>query len=129
MILDDGTSQILLPDDLYWADELDWDPISQTQEESITGAVIIEPFETLGGRPITLMPPADDMALISRATFLQLDAWRRVKGKEMTLIFANGNQFTVIFGRPALQAKPFFGFTHRAPDEWWHGTIRFLETP
>lgn len=129
MILYDGTTQILLPDDLYWADELDWDPISQTQEESVTGAVIIEPFETLGARPITLVPPADNMAMIPRATFLLLDTWRRIKGKQMTLTFATGDSFTVIFGRPALEVRPLLGFTNRAADEWWHGTIRLLETP
>ena len=50
MQLDD----ITLPDDLLWINEFDWNPVAQSTERSLTGALLVQERQLIHGRPIVL---------------------------------------------------------------------------
>jgi len=49
--LSDGARTITLRDDVQWVDEFGWQPVSQSIDYTLTGAVVIEPYQLQGGRP------------------------------------------------------------------------------
>lgn len=94
--LSDGVDTIELHKDLLWSDEMQWNPVQQTKERSITGAAIIQSGEMLAGRPITLEAEDDRSAPHSRTTVEALRNWAAVPGKEMVLTLG-GVEYDVIF--------------------------------
>ena len=50
MQLDD----ITLPDDLLWINEFDWNPVTQSTERSLTGALLVQEEPFTHGRSISL---------------------------------------------------------------------------
>ena len=42
---------IILPDDLLWINEFDWNPVEQSQERSLTGALIVQEQAKITGPP------------------------------------------------------------------------------
>ena len=55
MILDN----IELPDDLLWVNEYSWNPVDQTTERSLTGALLVQEQSVQHGRPIQLSGSED----------------------------------------------------------------------
>ena len=45
---------ITLPDDLRWINEFEWNPVEQTTERSLTGALLVQEGQLTHGRPIVL---------------------------------------------------------------------------
>ncbi|MCS4509134.1 hypothetical protein [Xylophilus ampelinus] len=91
-----GTT-VPLPADLRWVNELEWQPVAQTAERSITGALVLDFLQLSGGRPITLQG-GDDHAWDSRAAMLLLQAWASIAGAAFTLNL-RGETFQVVFAR------------------------------
>lgn len=126
MICADGTTEIIIPDGLFWwSDELDYEAVGQTEEESVDGALIVEPFDIMQRR-MTLSPTTDNGGCLPLSTWKILRGWSNVKGKIMTNTFANGDSFSVIFARPAFKAAPLAKYSDRDPAEWWCGSIYFI---
>ncbi len=93
--LTDGVTPITLPDDIFWTDEFTWSAIKQEVEPTITGALIVESATLQAGRDITL-ESGDNFAWLTRQQVDQLQAWKNVAGKELTLTI-RGVSRTVIF--------------------------------
>lgn len=129
MILSDGVNSVTIPEEEFlWTDELGWDPLVQSLDYTVVGALIVEEWAMQAGRPITLEPLSNNRGWLLRSAWLVLDAWRNVPGKMMTLTLADASTHQVIFGRPALEAvEPLFGFTRRYGTEYWRGKIRLLK--
>lgn len=92
--------------DLHWADEIEWTPVMQGTEFSTTGALLVDLSVKQAGRPITLVG-GEQMAWITRATLLELQALAADPGREMALVL-HDRTFTVIFshdGKP-IEAEP-----------------------
>lgn len=123
-----NTTALDLPADLLWSDEFTWQPIEQSVDWTITGAVVVQTAERLAGRPITLQG-GERFAWIDRATLDQLLAWAAVPGREMTLNI-RGTQRTVIFRHnepPVIEASMLL--YHSEPDAAtpYTCTIRLME--
>lgn len=126
MILTDGALSITIPDsEFWWSNELEFEPVLQTTERTVTGALVVDQWPQDAGRPITLSPHTDRHGWLPRADWLVLDTWRATPGKTLTLTGLGASR-PVIFGRPALEAAPVYQ-TDRDDSEYWRGTLRLLE--
>ena len=66
------SATLTLNPDLKWTDENNWNPVEQTAERTITGALVVQVGAMVAGRPITLEPEDDESAWMSRADVEQL---------------------------------------------------------
>jgi hypothetical protein len=125
----DGTTTVILSDDLFWADEHQWNGIEQSAQRTITGALVVQAALRVGGRPMTLQPPDDNSAWMSRATVDGLRNLAAVPGREMTLTL-RGTTFDVIFRHHdgvAVDAKPVVFFRDEVPGDFYLVTLRLME--
>lgn len=120
---------LALPDDLYWSDEASWQPVAQSAERTITGALVVQVHARIAGRPITLEPPGGDGAWMTRADLDALLAWAAVPGGEMTLTLRGVDHLVVWRHQdaPAIQARPVVPFSDVAPGDFYTATLRFME--
>jgi hypothetical protein len=124
-----GSTTVVLSDDLFWADENNWNQVEQTATRTITGALIVQSAQRVGGRPITLQPPDDSSAWMSRDTVDQLRNLAAVAGREMTLTL-RGSTYDVIFRHHdgvAVEAKPVVFFRDEVPGDFYLCTLRLME--
>lgn len=96
--LTDGSITLDLDPDLQWTDEFEWYAVEQQAERSLTGALIIDAGVRQGGRPITLAPPDDNAAWMTRAVVTQLQAWEADTDVTLTLNL-RGTDYSVDFRR------------------------------
>lgn len=127
MTLNDGATEILLPDELVWTDELAWTAVAAQDARALGGAMVRQTSVKLAGRPITLAPPDGFYGSMLRADLLALRAWTDDPAKRMTLTFANGDAYAVRWNYPdPIKAAPLNAFTQRQPDEVWLPTFQFI---
>jgi hypothetical protein len=127
--LTDGTSTVPLPDDLFWPDEHSWNAVEQSAQRTITGALVVQSAAKVGGRPITLQPPDDSSAWLTRATVDALRNLAAVPGKTLTLTL-RGVAYTVMFRQHegvAIEARPVVFFADEAPGDFYLCTLRLME--
>lgn len=126
------TSTVALSEDLYWSDENGWFPVEQSEQRTVTGALIVSTATRIGGRPITLTPQ-DGSGLLSahmpRATLDILRTWASVPGRQMTLTL-RGVTRTVIFrhqdGSP-VEASPLVHYSDVDASDWYNVTLKLQE--
>ena len=100
---------LTLPSGLVWSDELTWTPVQQSQEYSLTGALLLEISEKQAGRPITLTGQSsgrDYTAWITRSDLLTLKAALEVPGATFTLTLHDARTFTVMAAESPLDVEP-----------------------
>ena len=123
------TSTVALSEDLYWSDENGWFPVEQSQQRTVTGALVVSTATRVGGRPITLTPEDAGSAWMSRATLDILRTWASVPGRQMTLTL-RGVTRAVIFrhqdGSP-VEASPIVHYSDVDDSDWYSVTLRFME--
>lgn len=127
--LKSGAETIVLPVDLLWVDEHNWQPVEQTANRTITGALIVESAARIGGRPITLQPEDDSSAWIELADLLALQAWAAVPGKEMQITI-RGVVRTVIFrhqDNAGVNARPVVHYNAPDSTDFYLATVKFME--
>jgi hypothetical protein len=127
--LNDGTTTITLPSDLYWEDEASWAPVEQSIERTITGALIVNVASRSGGRLITLKPEDEGSAWVTRSVLEQLRNWAAVPGKTATLTL-RGTTRSVMFRHhdgSALEASPVVHFNDVDSGDYYRCTIRLME--
>jgi len=128
IVLSKGSAALTLPDGLYWSDEHNWQPVVQSAEYSLTGALIVESAIKLAGRPITLTAD-EDRAWMPRSDLDTLYAWASSTPVAMTLIY-HGRTASVIFRHndpPAIQARPLWETWPPAGTDWLIATIKLME--
>lgn len=126
--LADSITTLALNPDLYWSDEDAWNPVQQSVERTITGALDVQVGAMVGGRPITLEPEDDDSAWMTSAQVAQLRNWAAVPGQELTLTL-RGVERTVIFRHQdgGFEARPVVHFRDRLPGDFYLCVIRLME--
>ena len=127
--LSDGVTTLDLHPDLYWVDEFEWQPVEQSAERTITGAVVLNTATRIAGRNITLAPVDDSSAWMSRTIVEALNAWANVAGKQLVLTI-RGTSYDVVFRHqdsPALDIKPVVHYNDTNGSDWYYATIRFME--
>lgn len=85
---------IALPDNLIWEDEDEWDPLSQNQDYTLTGALVVEESARLAGRPVTLAG-GKAWAWLTRAQLATLRALGDAAGVSMTLTLHDATSLAV----------------------------------
>lgn len=127
--LSNGTQTIELHPDLLWADEFGWQPVEQSVERTITGALVVMPALRVGGRPITLQPEDDTSGWMTRDTIEQLRNWAAGPGSQFVLTL-RGTPRNVVFRHqdgPGLDAKPVVHFSDMDIGDFYLATLRFTE--
>ncbi len=124
MILD----TITLPDDLLWINEFEWNPVEQTTERSLTGALLIQEGQFNYGRPIVLSGNGE-AGWVSRLTVKNLFALSKAANKIMTLTLPDSRQFSVIFDRSngaPVEAQQVLPFAYPEDSDQYLLTLRLL---
>lgn len=96
---------VALPYSLFWVNEQEWTPYRQSQDYSITGALLLQASVKLAGRPITLSGTTDS-AWITHATLTALRELLTVD--PLPLILPDGRTFSVTWDHagPPIAATP-----------------------
>lgn len=99
---------VSLPGDLVWADEFAWNPVAQSSEYSLTGALIVQAAPRLAGRPITLEAKDSGAGYVwvVRSTVLALRTLAETPGWTGTLTLADARTFSVGFREEGVLADP-----------------------
>lgn len=127
--LSDGTTTVQLNADLFWSDESEWQPVEQSVERTITGALIVSVATRNGGRPITLQPEDEGSGWMLRSTVELLRNWAAVPGKTLTLTL-RATARSVIFRHHdgvAVEATPVIHFNDVDASDWYRCTVRLME--
>lgn len=126
--LSDGTTTVVLDDDLYWSDEGSWQPVAQAVNRTITGALDIQVTALVGGRPITLEPEDDSSGWMHRAAVAQLLEMAQVPGQQLTLTF-RGSTYNVLFRHQdtPLDYRPVVHYNTAEASDYMLCTIRLME--
>jgi len=117
---------IALPVDLIWTDEFDWSPVQQSQQYTLTGALILETGVKQAGRPITLIG-GRDAAWANRATVKALYA-KLTATPPFVLTLNDARTFNVTFanGGNPVEAKPIIDFNNPDDSDVYALTLRFI---
>ena len=124
MQLDD----ITLPDDLLWINEFDWNPVAQSTERSLTGALLVQEEPFAHGRSVVLSGNGE-AGWVSRLTVQNLYALSKAANKTMTLTLPDSRQFTVIFdrsNRAPVEAQQVMPFAYPEDNDQYLLTLRLL---
>lgn len=87
LTLSDATTTLALPD-LIWEDEDQWDPLLQTTEYTLSGALVIEEATRMAGRPVTL-GGGESFGWLTRAQVATLRSLGSPAGVVLTLTLLN----------------------------------------
>lgn len=116
-----------LPRGMVWIDEHDWVPAQHATEYSITGALLVDAYERLAGRPITLQAQ-DDAGWIRRDALAALYGLASDPGATYTLTLADGRVFSVMFAPEGpIEARPVGRPELPGPDNPYIATVRLIE--
>ena len=124
MQLDD----ITLPDDLLWINEFDWNPVAQSTERSLTGALLVQEGQLSHGRSVVLSGNGE-AGWVSRLTVKSLYALSKAANKTMSLTLPDGRQFSVIFDRAngsGVETRQLMPFAYPDDDDLYLVTLRLL---
>lgn len=126
--LSDGTTTLTLHPDLFWSDENNWNPVAQTVERTITGALDVQVAALSKGRPITLEPADDSAAWMPYSAVVQLRNWAAVPGQILSLTLL-GTTRNVLFRHQdgGLEAKPVVQYQDRLSGDFFLCVIRLME--
>ncbi|WP_419534730.1 hypothetical protein [Endozoicomonas sp.] len=124
---------ITLPDDLLWINEFDWNPVEQSQERTLTGALLVQEQSKQYGRSIELSG-GQDAGWVTRSTVASLLTLSETANNVMTLTLPDLRQFSVIFDRTSgspVEAQQILPFAFPDDDYQYSLTLRLLtvETP
>lgn len=122
-----NTTTIELPADMLWMDEFTWQPVAQSREYTLTGAMVVQNGTRLAGRPITLKS-GDRYGWITRSTLDTLMGWAAVAGLQMTMVI-RGVTHTVIFAHdspPAIDVEMVFYYANPDPSEDYIAALKFI---
>ena len=123
--LSDGTITITLPDGLQWRDEFEWTAVEASTDYSLSGNLIVQEGVKQDGRPITLHG-GQEGAWATRAAVKALHQMASTAGKTLTLNLW-GQQYTVIFRRPALAAEEIMRLADPGDGHFYGITINLME--
>ncbi len=124
-----SSTTVNLSDDLLWADENSWNPVEQSGQRTITGALIVSSATRVGGRPITLQPEDESSAWMTSATLAALRSLAAVPGRVMTLTL-RGQTYSVIFRHQdgaGVEAVPVVHYRDVNSGDFYRVTIRLME--
>jgi len=124
MTLDD----ITLPDDLLWINEFDWNPVAQTTERSLSGALLVQEGQLSHGRSIVLSGNGE-AGWVARKTVLELQDLIAAPDKAMTLTLPDLRQLNVIFDRSygsPVAASPVLKEAYPTDNSYYYLSLKLI---
>lgn len=118
---------VQLDDQLQWVNEFEHDAVAQTQERSITGALLVQHGVKLHGREIDLR--SNGGVWTPLFVVRQLEAMRDDPGRVMLLTLSDARAFHVIFNRasgPPITVTPVEREAYPTPDSLYFVDLRLL---
>lgn len=114
-----------LPKDLIWADEFDWQPMTQTERYSMAGNFFIETATKQKGQSITLQG-GKDYGLTTRATVKALQ--QKLTPNTLVLTLNDNRIFDVVFdfNSTPISAKPLHDYVVHQDSDLYTLTLKFL---
>jgi len=118
--------EITLHEDLIWTDEFDWSPVQQSQQYTLTGALILETGVKQAGRPITLVG-GRDAAWTGRDTVKALYA-KLTATPPFILTLNDARTFSVAFahGSNPVEARPIIDYNNLDDGDVYALSIRLI---
>lgn len=119
--------ELTLPSDLSWEDRDAWRPVEQVREYATGGALVIDEWVRLAGRPITLAG-SDTHAWVTRSMLDTLQAWAQQPALTLTLDL-DGQTMPVTFDHAAgaLDARPVLPFADPDAADPYIVTLRLIQ--
>ena len=118
---------LTLPDNFLWMNEYSWNPVSQSTNRSLTGALIVSEAEKQYGQSIILGDGENSWMTLGELR--PLHELSKVINKTMVLTLDDGRSFNVIFDRRdgvPLSVEPVFPLANPADEHLYAVTIRLL---
>jgi hypothetical protein len=133
-VADITLASVTLPEDLQWIDEFaaGSDLVGQTEEVSITGALVVQASAQQAGRKLTLQGRLEGsvgFGAVPRSMVDSLRALAAVPAAVYSITLADGRTFDVMFRRsdgPAIEADPIKHIAPVQADDYYFPTIRLL---
>lgn len=127
MNLNNGVTDLTLPDSLEWVDEYEWSNVKRDSQPTIGGGLVISENTVVAGRPITLV--GGEQVWVNKSVVDSLITWLNTLGKTYTLTLPDGRDFNVVFAAvdSPLDAKPVWRQNVQANDAKFTLTLRFTE--
>ncbi len=119
---------ITVPDDLLWINEFEWNPVEQSQERSLTGALLVQEQIKMHGRPI-LLTGGQNAGWVSRKTVSELQNLSSEPDKVMILTLSDMRQLSVIFDRSdgsPVSATQVIEEAYPADNSYYHLSLRLI---
>lgn len=118
---------IVLPDDLVWSNQFSWLPVSQSTEQAVNGALIVQEAVKLKGRTIKLRG-GEDYAWITLDIVKQLQSLASTPANEIVLVH-RGINYNVIFDHSiqALEINPVIDYADPDNTDRYSITINLIE--
>ena len=120
---------VTLPDDLLWQNEFEWNQNDQSQERTLSGAMVVQTAARLYGRPIRLQG-GQDGGWITRATAKAIRALETDPTRVMTLTGLNDEApLAVMFDRtsgPAFESQMIMRFAGPSDQTWYSCALRLI---
>ena len=113
---------------LLWINEFDWNPVMQSTDRSLTGAMLVQEQGKLYGRPIELSG-GSEAGWVSRSTVVDLLALNKIPNKVMTLTLPDLREYSVIFDRQSgspIEAQQVLFYAYPDDSYFYHLTLKFI---
>jgi len=118
---------IILPEDLIWVDEFDWQQTAESKEYSLSGSLLVDTGTKLKGRAITLQGEIN-AGWTTRTDILSLQTLANTNAT-MTLTLNDSRTFQVRFDYNAksVEVKPIVDYSTPAVTDYYQIILRLYE--
>lgn len=125
-----GSISVTFPSGTSWTDQHAWQPVEQSMDRGLDGALIVQAMTVPSGRPITLAGIESGAGAMSLSDLQQLQAWAAIPLQQMTLTVL-GQAYTVMWrhqDKPALDSTPLLFVDNPDADDLYQVTAKFMVT-
>lgn len=123
-----GAVSVTFPSGTSWTDQHSWQPVEQSVDRGLDGALIVQAMVIPSGRPITLAGVESGAGAMPLSDLKQLEAWADIPLQEMTLTVL-GQSYTVMWrhqDKPALESAPLLFVDNPDADDLYQVTAKFM---
>lgn len=126
----DTQAVIELPENLYWSNYGEFNPIATDAQRSLQGTMIYQDFVPVGGEPVTISAPSD-MDWAKRSIVNQLREWAKIPGLQLIAEISGGVTATLSVRfdytkTPCIEANPVRGYDFPDPEDDFHLAIHLI---
>jgi len=125
-----GGISITFPSGTNWTDQHAWQPVEQSMDRGLDGALIVQAMAIPSGRPITLAGVENGAGAMPLSDLQQLEAWAAIPLQQMTLAIL-GQTYTVMWRhqeKPALESSQLLFVDNPDADDLYQVTAKLMVT-